>query len=205
MSLEGSPCRRLRRKAPRRLLDLYAESYVGAIATAREFGEDYNHVGGVDGRFRLGRTHNLSFLAVASEHQDEPNGRLSGPVFELDFGRQARNLSYSVSHSSIDPDFRTATGFVPRVDIRRTDANVAYRWWPEGTLISWGPSFTYLRNYNHAGELEDEQFRGNVNLEFVRNLRFSGGGGSAGNWSALAGSIFARRGIPSSAYSAAGS
>ena len=156
--------------------DLYAESYVGAIVTAREFGDDYNHVGGVDGRFRLGRTHNLSFLAVASEHRDEPNGRLSGPVFELDVTRQARNLSYSVSHSSIDPDFRTATGFVPRVDIRRTDANVAYKWWPEGTLISWGPSFTYLRNYNHAGELEDEQFRGNVNFEFVRNLRFSGGG-----------------------------
>ena len=155
--------------------DLYAESYVGAIATAREFGQDYNHVGGLDGRFRLGRTHNASFLAVASEHQDELSGRLSGPVFELDFRRQARNLSYALSHSSIDPDFRTATGFVPRVDIRRTDANVAYRWWPEGTLISWGPSVTYLRNYNHTGELEDEQFRGDVNFEFVRNLRFSGG------------------------------
>ncbi|MCH8992994.1 MAG: carbohydrate binding family 9 domain-containing protein, partial [Acidobacteria bacterium] len=155
--------------------DLYAESYVGAIATARAFGEDYSRVGGVDGRFRLGRTHQVSFLAVASEHQDELHGRLSGPVFEIDFTRQARNLSYSVSHSSIDPDFRTETGFVPRVDIRRTDANVAYRWWPEGTLLSWGPSVSYLRNYNHAGELEDEQFRGNVNFEFVRNLRFSGG------------------------------
>ena len=149
--------------------DLYAESYVGAIATAREFGQEYNRVGGVDGRFRLGRTH---------------------------------NLSYSVSHSSIDLDFRTETGFVPRVDIRRTDANVAYKWWPEGTLLSWGPSFAYLRNYNHAGELEDEQFRGNVNFEFVRNLRFSGG--SPENWSALAGSIFARRGIPSSVSSVAG-
>ncbi len=155
--------------------DLYAESYLGAIATTREFGQDYSHVGGVDGRFRLGTTHNLSFLAVASEYQDETVGRLSGPVFEVDFRRQARNLSYSVSHSSIDPDFRTATGFVPRVDIRRTDANMAYRWWPEGTLISWGPSFSYLRNHNHTGELEDEQFRANVDLEFVRNLRFSGG------------------------------
>ena len=155
--------------------DLYAESYVGAIATAREFGKDYNRVGGVDGRFRLGRTHSVSFLVVASEHQDELNGRLSGPVFELDFTRQGRNLSYTVSHSSIDPEFRTETGFVPRVDIRRTDANVAFRWWPEGTLISWGPSFTYLRNHNHAGVLEDEQFRGDVNFEFVRNVRFSGG------------------------------
>ena len=156
-------------------LDLYGESYVGAIATIREFGEDYNRVGGVDGRFRLGRTHSVSFLAVASEHQDELNGRLSGPVFEVDFRRQGRNLSYGVSHSSIDPDFRTEAGFVPRVDIRRTDATLGYRWWPEGTLISWGPSFSYLRNHNHAGVLEDERFRGDVNFEFVRNVRFSGG------------------------------
>ena len=34
--------------------DLYPESYVGAIMTAREFGHDYNRVGGIDGRFRLG-------------------------------------------------------------------------------------------------------------------------------------------------------
>ena len=155
--------------------DLYPESYVGVIATAREFGADYNRVGGVDGRLRLGRTHNVSFTAVGSEHQDSLNGRLGGPIVEFDLTRQARNLSYGVSHSSIDPGFRTATGFVPRVDIRRTDANVAYRWWPEGTLISWGPSLTYLRNYNHAGVLEDEQFRGDANFEFARNMRFSGG------------------------------
>ena len=49
----------------------------------------------------------------------------------------------------------------------------------EGTLISWGPSFTYLRNYNHAGELEDEQFRGNVNPE-SSGTRVSPGGGQPG-------------------------
>ena len=155
--------------------DLYAGSYVGMIATAREFGTDYNRVGGVDGRFRLGRTHSVSFAAVGSDHQDASRGQLSGPALEFDFTRQARHLSYGVSHSSIDPDFRSETGFVPRVDIRRTDANVGYRWWPEGTLISWGPSFAYLRNYNHAGVLEDEQFRGDVNLEFALNRRFSVG------------------------------
>ena len=155
--------------------DLYGDSYVGAIATAREFDIDHDRVGGVDGRFRLGRTHGVSFLAAGSDHRDTTDGALSGPAVELDFSRQARNLSYSVAHSSIDPDFRTGTGFVPRVDIRRTDANVTYRFWPGGTLISWGPSFTYLRNHNHAGVLEDEQFRGDVNLEFVRSVRFSGG------------------------------
>lgn len=155
--------------------DLYPESYIGVIATARELGQDYNRLGGIDGRFRLGQTHSLSFTTVRSTHQDSTTGQLDGSVFEVDFTRQARNFSYGLSHSSIDPQFRSATGFVPRVDIRRTDANISYRWRPEGTLISWGPSFTYLRNYSHAGMLEDEQFRTNVNFEFVRNVRFSGG------------------------------
>ena len=50
---------------------LYAESYVGAIMTAREFGQDYNRVAGVDGRFRLGQTHSMSFLAIGSATQDQ--------------------------------------------------------------------------------------------------------------------------------------
>ena len=154
--------------------DLYPQSYVGAIVTAREFGDDYSRVAGVDGRFRLGQTHNLSFVAVASENQDEVEGRLSGPVFEFDFNRQGRRLGYRVSHSRIDPDFRTATGFVPRVDVQRTTATASYKWWPEATLVNWGPTFTYLRNYNHAGVLEDEHVQGQVDLEFQRNVRFSG-------------------------------
>lgn len=155
--------------------DLYGDSYLGTIATAREFGSEYDRVGGVDGRLRLGRTHAFSFTAVQSDHRDGVEGDLSGPVIEADFSRQARNLSYAVSHSRIDPDFRTGTGFVPRVDIQRTDANVRYLWWPEGAIINWGPSFAYLRNHNHAGDLEDEQFRGDVNMELIRNIRLGAG------------------------------
>ncbi len=155
--------------------DLYTESYVGLIATAREHGADYTRVGGVDGRFRLDRTHRLSFTAAGSSHRNAADGELGGSIIEVDFARQARNLSYSLAHSSIEPGVRTGTGFIPRVDIRRTDASVGYRWRPEGRLISWGPTFTYLRNHSHRGVLEDEQFRSSVNLEFVRGVRFSGG------------------------------
>ena len=154
--------------------DLYPQSYVGAIVTARQFGDDYSRVAGVDGRFRLGQTHTLSFVAVTSESQDEVEGRLSGPVFEFDFNRQGRRLGYGVSHSRIDPEFRTQTGFVPRVDVQRTTGTASYKWWPEATLINWGPTVTYFRNYNHAGVLEDEHVQGQVDLEFQRNVRFSG-------------------------------
>ena len=33
---------------------------------------------------------------------------------------------------------------------------------------------TYLRNYDHAGVLEDEHVQGQVDLEFQRNVRFAG-------------------------------
>ena len=154
--------------------DFYAESYLGAIATAREFGADYNRVAGVDGRFRLGRTHRISFLAAGSETRDEALGSLSGTALEADFSKQGRNLSYNVAYSSIDPGFHTGTGFLPRVDLQQTSGTVSYRWWPESNLMTWGPSMTYLRLYDHAGVLQDEQMQGMANFAFRNNMAITG-------------------------------
>ena len=154
--------------------DLYSESYVGAIMTAREFGQDYNRVAGVDGRFRLGRNHRANFLAMGSDTADRELGALSGPAIEADFSREGRNLSYSAAYSSIDPGFRTLTGFLPRVDLRQTSGNVGYRWWPESSVLTWGPSVTYLRLYDHAGVLQDEQIQGTASFSFRNNISFTG-------------------------------
>ena len=154
--------------------DLYAESYIGGIATVREFSDSYSRVGGVDGRFRFGRSHRASFLAVASETRNDLEGQLGGPAIEADFTSQGRNLGYGVAYSSIDPDFRTDTGFVPRVDLRQTRANVSYRWWPESMLLNWGPSVTYLRLYDHAGVLQDEQVQGTASFQFRNNVNVFG-------------------------------
>ena len=154
--------------------DFYAESYLGAVMTAREFGADYNRVAGVDGRFRLGRTHRLSFLAAGSETRDEAAGSISGPAIEADFSKQGRNLSYNVAYSRIDPDFATNTGFLPRVDLQQTSGTASYRWWPESTLMTWGPSVTYLRLYDHAGVLQDEQVQGTASFSFRNNMAITG-------------------------------
>ena len=154
--------------------DLYSESYVGAIVTAREFGQDYNRVAGVDGRFRLGRTHRISFVGVGSETRSEEYGFLQGPAFEADFTRQGRNLSYGAAYSSVDPEFWTETGFLPRWDLRQTTANVGYRWWPESTLLTWGPSVNYLRLHDHAGVLLDEQIQGMASFSFRHNISITG-------------------------------
>ena len=150
--------------------DLYSESYVGAIMTAREFGHDYNRVGGIDARFRLGRTHRFSFMGVGSETRSEEYGFLRGPAIEADFTRQGRNLSYGAAYGSIDPEFWTETGFLPRWNLRQATANVGYRWWPESTLITWGPTVNYLRLYDHVGVLQDEQIQGQASFQFRHNI-----------------------------------
>ena len=154
--------------------DLYAESYLGGIATAREFGDTYNRIAGVDGRFRLSRTTRVNFLAIASETRDDVDGALAGEVFEADFTSQGRNLGYGVAHSRIAPGFRTATGFVPRVDVQQTSAHLSYRWWPETNILSWGPSVSYLRLYDFAGVLQDEQVQGTASIQLRNNVNFFG-------------------------------
>ena len=156
--------------------DLYPESYVGAIMTDREFLESHSRVAGVDGRLRMGRTHSAEFLAVASSHRDLDGHATSGPLFDAEFRRDARHLSYSLEFNRIDPDFRTDAGFVRRVDTQRFDADVEYDWWPESWIISWGPGFRYLRNVDHAGVLQDEDFRADVSLRFARNVFFRADG-----------------------------
>ena len=152
--------------------DMYSESYIGAIVTDREFMDEYSRVAGIDGRFRLGQTNDFDFSLVQSSTRREDGTELSGPTFSGRFGHRGRNLGYSVSHSSVDPDFRTEAGFVRRTDTRNTNGNVSYRWWPEGWLIGWGPRFRYSRNYNFDGVLEDEGINGGLNFSFARNIRF---------------------------------
>ena len=152
--------------------DMYTESYIGAIVTDREFMDAYSRVAGIDGRFRLGQTNDFDFRLVQSSTRREDGTELSGPIFNANFGHRGRNLNYGVSHSSVDPDFRTDAGFVRRTDTRNTSANTSYRWWPESWLINWGPRFRYSRNYNFDGVLEDEGISGGLNFSLARSIGF---------------------------------
>ena len=150
--------------------DLYAESSIGVIATDREFLDSYSRVAGVDGRFRLGRTSSLTFLYAGSQHRDEEGTERSGPTAHVAYNRQGRNLSYGASVDTVDPDFRTDTGFVQRVDTRSARTNVSYRWWPGNMVINWGPLVSYGRIYDFAGVLQDEQASAGMRATFANNV-----------------------------------
>ncbi len=137
--------------------DLYAESSVGVMATGREFLDAYSRVAAVDGRFRLGRTSSLTMLYAGSQHRDEDGAERTGPTAHVAYNRQGRNLSYGAAFDTVDPNFRTDTGYVQRVDTRSAQANAAWRWWPDNLVSNWGPYASYNRIYDFAGVLQDEQ------------------------------------------------
>ena len=150
--------------------DLYAESSIGLIATDREFLDGYSRVVGIDGRFRLGRTSSLTMLYAGSQHRDEEGAERAGPTAHVAYNHQGRNLSYGASFDTVDPDFRTDTGFVQRVDTRTARTNVSYRWWPGNMVINWGPLGSYGRIYDFDGVLQDEQASAGLRATFAKNI-----------------------------------
>ena len=153
--------------------DLYAESYVGAIVTDREFLNQYSRVGGVDASFRIGRSQSVSLSLFQSQHRDADGVERSGPGWSFDYNNRGRNLTYSFSTEGLDPDFRTDTGFVRRVDTRQARANVGYRWYPESWIVNWGPQASYDRNYDFEGILQDEGARIGLNASFAQNINLN--------------------------------
>ena len=153
--------------------DLYSESYVGAIFTDREFLDEFSRVGGVDANFRLGRSQSVSMSYFQAQHRDSLGEERTGPGWSLNYNNRGRNLTYSFRTDGLDPDFRTSTGFVRRVDTRQARASVSYRWYPESWIINWGPRASYDRNYDFEGILQDEGSRIGLNATFAKNINLS--------------------------------
>jgi hypothetical protein len=153
--------------------DLYSESHIGVIFTDRAFLDSSSRVGGVDAVFRIGQTYRSSVRFNYADHRDGSGVRRTGNLLDVSFLKQGRNLSYTVFHHSIDPDFRTDVGFVRRVDQKNTSANIAYRWWPESWIINWGPRFQVDRDYDHGGVLQDQGMSAGLNMQFAHNINLN--------------------------------
>ncbi len=150
--------------------DLYTESFLGLILADRELVDSHSRALGVDGRFRIGQIYRFSFMAVGTDYQALDGPRYRGPAFQASFNRAGRSFNYSISHTNYSPDFYTDTGFIRRNDIQQTELNASYTFYPEATVINWGPRMQLMRNYDHQGVLEDEQYEAGFNVRFARNI-----------------------------------
>jgi hypothetical protein len=150
--------------------DLYSESHIGVIFTDRELLDGYSRVGGLDSVFRLGVNHRLRLTALNADRRGADGVRHTGPLYDVNLRKEGRHLAYEVRHNRLHPEFGTDLGFVRRVDQKQTNASVSYRWWPESWIINWEPRFSYERNYDYQGVLQDEGIWGRVNVQLANNI-----------------------------------
>ena len=154
--------------------DLYAESFVGAIFTDREFLDGHSRLVGMDSNFRLGATHQFGFRAFGTDRRDPDHSlQTDGHALDIGFRKRGRNLSYSVDGFALSPDFATDVGFVRRTDQRQVESRIEYEWWPQSWVISWGPQVNYGRNYDFSQVLQNENVRMELSANFARNLRYN--------------------------------
>jgi hypothetical protein len=151
--------------------DLYSESHIGAIFTDREFLDTHSRVGGLDGVFRFGASHRVSFSAMNSDRQNAAGERLTGTLVDFRFRREGRHVVYEVRHNEIEPQFGSDLGFIQRTGQKQSFAQFSYRWWPESWIINWEPRLQYERNYDYAGVLQDERIGGRLNFQFANNVQ----------------------------------
>ena len=150
--------------------DLYSESHIGGMVTNREFLDSHSRMMLADGRFRLGQTQNIGFVAVQTEHRDLDGAESVGEMFDMNYRLNGRHWNVFTGAYRLSPDFKTDVGFVRRVDQQRVVSTIGYRFWPETTITNWGPSVTYGRNWSYADVLEDENLTVSLKTTFRNNI-----------------------------------
>jgi len=151
--------------------DLFGQSSVGLMFTDREFGDGFNRVGSLDGRFKLTRNWLASGQAVASSTRLTDGSEMAGPAYKFRLRRDGRQFYYDLDFNDRSPGFLTQTGFITedsverplqggreierpslRTDIRSVGQFASYRFRPEGKyLISWGPNVFLNPIWDHQG------------------------------------------------------
>lgn len=110
--------------------DIGRGSTIGGIYAGRVGGDYFNHAGGVDGFFQLGQKDQLLFQFIHSEtrypdavavEQGQPRGRFGGNAIMGQYIHLSRNLMYYAAYESLSPNYRTDSGFTPRVDTKSVD------------------------------------------------------------------------------------
>ena len=150
--------------------DLYSESHVGAIFTDRELHGGHSRLAGFDSNFRLNDTHSVGFRAMRTAHRDLDGRESGGASAER---RAAGCRDGTCATTSATTSCRRSSGPTWASSGAPTSAWSGSAASTFGTrrswLQRWGPEWTYERNHDFAGVLQDEQAGGGLNFAFARN------------------------------------
>lgn len=151
--------------------EILRDSHVRFMATDREQPDGYNRVASMDTRIRLTKTWFLTAQGIHSDSKSGQGNALAGGLTYTD-----RHWEYKTKWTDRSAGFRSDLGFIPRVDIRELQQTVGYRWRPNRHgIVSVGPEVMVLRNWNHAGTMQDWKAVPMLQLELPRLTQIEAG------------------------------
>ena len=146
--------------------DVGKNSTLGVLLADREGADYQNRLYGVDGHLRLSDKDTLKFQAMKSDTRypdaiaaefGQPAGRFGDPAWFLRYLHVSRDWFWATTYEDLGRDFRTDTGFIPRVDTRRHAAVVERNLW--GAKDDWYTRLIFgiwgYRIENHDQTLTD--------------------------------------------------
>ncbi|MBZ5514718.1 MAG: carbohydrate binding family 9 domain-containing protein [Acidobacteriia bacterium] len=156
--------------------EVFKQSSLGVIYTDRELAGGFNRVGGLDAHFKLSRQWAAALQGVTSSTRFPDGSRLAGPAYKGYLRHTGQHLYYDLEYDDRSPGFFTDVGFLAenqvqrpfirsrtitapnlRTDMRSASQYALYQFRPENKwLISWGPSVSLNRMWDHSGRHLDE-------------------------------------------------
>ena len=151
--------------------DVFKQSKVGVLYTGREFGDEANHLGGIDGRFTWNEHWNSTFQLVSSTYRNQQGNRSEGRAVTAALNRSGRKFTTHLHYNDVSEGFLTQLGFLApmeRPGTRNFHSNSTYRWRPEGKrLIAWGPNLFQSAVWSRDGQRLDNIINPSMNFAFT--------------------------------------
>ncbi len=148
--------------------DIGEESAIGLMATAYDFGAHHEYLASADARIRL--SDNLVFTGQAVHSDTSIPGlpKLSGADYLAALEYSGLHFEETTHYLDRSPNFQTTLGFIPRVNIRQVDQDLAYHFLPAGDLIkSWGPTMELIEDWDHTEKIQDRIITPGIALELT--------------------------------------
>jgi hypothetical protein len=154
--------------------DLGKNSMIGAMYTDREFLNDFNRVGGIDGLFHINKNWNATYRGYMSSTR-ENNLYQFGQHHEAVLIGNGLRFTFSLQYLDITPNFRTEAGFVPRVDQRAINNYGHFYWRPAKNklLVQHGPEENVTQMWDHRNQVIQQAGSFDYAFIFKRNIVFA--------------------------------
>ncbi len=147
--------------------DILDNSFIGLIATDREFGDSYNRVFGLDGSFAFLNNYHISMQTLYSQTRTVEKEKKEDPALVVNFYHGTRKLKIQAYYQDIDTNFVAANGFIQRTDIREGGTRIWYDLQRTDHLLQhFQPRVDYYRIYDHRQDLVEEEINPSLNFNF---------------------------------------